>query len=277
VQARVGVTPVVLSYNEEPNLGRTLESLRWAGRVVVVDSGSSDRTEDIARRFGNVSWHVRSFDSFAGQWGFALRETGIESEYALLLDADHQVPAAFVAEIESSFLGRGHAGAIAGFEYVIYERRLGGSLYPPKLVIARPGAVRRITQPGHCPDFEVEGPLYRFRARLVHDDRKPIERFVRSQLAYSQQEAARILAGGPARWPDRLRRTGLMAPIAAAVAFARAGGPFRGAAAIRYACERATFECLLAMRLMTARLERGPGRLSSPVPGSDKQPGIDLS
>jgi hypothetical protein len=57
-----------------------------------------------------------------------------------------------------------------------------------------------------------------------------------------------------------------MVPIAAAVAYARAGGPFRGAAAIRYACERATFECLLAMRLTTARL-------SSPARGSDKERG----
>ena len=61
------ITPVILTYNEEPNLGRTLESLRWAPRVVVVDSGSTDATRAIAERFSNVAWFERRFDDFARQ------------------------------------------------------------------------------------------------------------------------------------------------------------------------------------------------------------------
>ena len=57
------ITPIVLTYNEAPNIRRTLDSLRWAERVVVVDSGSKDGTEEIAKSFSNVVWYVRNFDS----------------------------------------------------------------------------------------------------------------------------------------------------------------------------------------------------------------------
>lgn len=55
--ARSMVTPVLLTYNEEVNIARTLAGLRWARRVIVVDSFSNDQTECIARSFSNVSWY----------------------------------------------------------------------------------------------------------------------------------------------------------------------------------------------------------------------------
>ena len=84
----MNVTPVILTYNEEPNLGATLTSLTWASRIVVVDSGSSDRTAEIARSFPNVAWFVREFDSHSAQWSFAVHGTSVDTRYLLALDAD---------------------------------------------------------------------------------------------------------------------------------------------------------------------------------------------
>ncbi len=46
------ITPLILTWNEEPNLRRCLERLRWAARIVVVDSGSTDGTRGGGRRPG---------------------------------------------------------------------------------------------------------------------------------------------------------------------------------------------------------------------------------
>ena len=73
------ITPIILTYNEAPNIRRTLDSLRWAERVVVVDSGSTDGTEGSPRAFRNVDWYVRNFDSFKAQCEYAIHHTGIET------------------------------------------------------------------------------------------------------------------------------------------------------------------------------------------------------
>jgi glycosyltransferase involved in cell wall biosynthesis len=250
VSALAQVTPVVLTWNEEANLGRVLADLRWAPRVVVVDSGSTDATPEIARGFGNVRWLVRPFDTHAAQWRYGVECT--DTEYVLALDADYRVPPPFTAEIERAFLPGRFAGGVAAFRYHVRGRPLKGSVYPPKVVIFRRDDVE-IGQPGHSQDVSVRGPQYRFAERLVHDDRKPVGRFVRSQIAYAKLEADRLEAPGAARWQDRLRRAAVMPFLAGPGAFLAAGGPAAGWRAVQYACERTVFECLLVMELLRRR------------------------
>jgi glycosyltransferase involved in cell wall biosynthesis len=249
------VTPVVLTYNEEPNVGRTLDSLRWAHTVVVLDSGSTDQTESIARAFENVVWCERTFDTHVAQWEYGIRQTGITSEYVLALDADMQVTDEFLQELENNFPYGQTVGGITPFEYRYHGRALAGSLCPPQLRLFRHDEVG-ISQPDHTQRFSVSGEIYRFRNRLVHDDRKPVDRWVASQVAYQLLNEQELSNGRRQRLRDHLRRAGLMPPIVGALAYLRAGGPFKGAAAARYAYERMTSESILAVRLMDARLQK---------------------
>lgn len=246
------ITPLILTYNEEPNIYRTLDALRWANRVVVLDSGSTDKTEEIARSFENVSWQTRRFDNHKTQWEYGIHRTSIETEYILSLDADYEVPPAFVEELVREFMPGNFAGGLTAFTYSFYGHPLSGSVYPAQFRVFKQSTVR-VEQLGHTQVFEVDEPTYTFRTRLIHDDRKPLERWVSSQLAY-QVLNEEILSSGGTRWRDHLRRMGLMPPVMALLAYFRAGGPFRGAAAARYAYERAVCESLLAIRVMNSRL-----------------------
>ena len=66
------ITVLVLTYNEAPNIRRTLDGLRWAHQVIVVDSFSLDGTCDIAREYKNVKVVQRHFDNHADQWNHGL-------------------------------------------------------------------------------------------------------------------------------------------------------------------------------------------------------------
>lgn len=248
------ITPVVLTYNEEPNISRTLDALRWAQTVVVLDSGSTDKTKEIVSSYDNVQWFERAFDNHQAQWEHAIHGTGIASEYVLALDADMQVTDAFKDELEETFLPGNFAGGDVPFAYCYYGRTLRGSLYPDQVRVFRRQDLL-LTQLDHSQHFAVSGTVYRFRNRLIHDDRKPLERWVTAQVSYQELNEAAIRNGGPSRLRDYLRRSGLMPPVIGLFAYFRSGGPFGGAASARYAYERIVCESLLAIRLMNSRLQ----------------------
>src|SRR6202034_4930223 len=87
----------MIAMNEEANLARTLDSVRWADEIIVVDSGSKDRTIEIAKSFGaKASYHA--FGGHGEQKNVALDLC--TSEWILLLDADEVLTTELQAEIQ---------------------------------------------------------------------------------------------------------------------------------------------------------------------------------
>jgi glycosyltransferase involved in cell wall biosynthesis len=205
------ITAMVITYNEGPNLGRCLSGLRWAPRILVVDSGSTDETLDIARQHPRVDLVERPFDDFAAQCNFGLAQ--IKTGWVLSLDADYQLSEALVAEI-LALREDDAAGYSAAFIYRIYGRPLRGSLYPPRVVLyRREGAAYR--NEGHAHRIAVAGRVGTLHSKILLDDRKPISRWFASQRHYAEREADYLLGTPRADlgWADRVRLMGWPAPI----------------------------------------------------------------
>ncbi len=98
---RADVTVIILAYNEEINLPWALESVvGWAREIFIVDSFSTDRTIEIAKRYPCcVVQHV--FEDYANQRNFAIRSLPIQSEWIFFLDADEWIPNELRDEIAS--------------------------------------------------------------------------------------------------------------------------------------------------------------------------------
>jgi glycosyltransferase involved in cell wall biosynthesis len=95
--ARPPISAAVICFNEERNIARCLEALAWCEQTVVVDSGSTDRTVEIARQF-RCEIVQRKFDTFMNQKNFALDQC--RHEWVLSADADEVITPALTAEIE---------------------------------------------------------------------------------------------------------------------------------------------------------------------------------
>ena len=254
------ITPVILTFNEAPNIGRTLERLGWARDVVVVDSGSTDDTLAIIKRFANVRVFTRPFDTHAQQWNFATGDTGVASEWVLRLDADYILEPGLRDEIAALVPPADVTAYEIAFTYCIDGRPLRGSLYPPLPILFRRGQVR-IVQDGHTEKVHPAGRVERLRGRMLHDDRKSFARWLTSQKRYQAQEAAKLMAK-PWRelgWPDRIRRTRILGAPAVAVhcLFVR-GLLFDGMVGLRYTAQRVMADLILSAQLLRRDFGRKP-------------------
>ncbi|MEN6566691.1 MAG: glycosyltransferase family 2 protein [Veillonellales bacterium] len=87
---------LILTYNEEKNIASCMESVQFADEIIVVDSGSSDKTVEIAVRLGaKVVFHPMD-EGFAGQRNFALNQTA--ADWVLFLDADERITVELAVE-----------------------------------------------------------------------------------------------------------------------------------------------------------------------------------
>ena len=66
------LTALILTYNEQENISRTLDSISWVQKILIIDSYSTDDTVKLASSYPNVSVVQRAFDSHTKQWNFGL-------------------------------------------------------------------------------------------------------------------------------------------------------------------------------------------------------------
>jgi glycosyltransferase involved in cell wall biosynthesis len=246
------ITPVILTYNEAPNIARTLERLEWARDIVVVDSFSRDETLSLIAGTPQARIFQREFDCHENQWNFALKETGIDSEWVLALDADYLVTPELIEELRELKPGAHIAGYRAQFVYCVNGRPLRGSAYPPVAVLyRREGSEYR--QDGHTQRVLVQGNVESLRAPILHDDRKSFDHWLRSQARYMKLEAT-TLARSKWRdlgWADRLRKLRVVAPFAMPLyCLLIKGAILDGRAGIFYAFQRMLSELLLSLYLI---------------------------
>ena len=131
------ITPIIMTYNEEPNIGRCLERLTWAQDIVVLDSFSTDQTCAIISRYKNTRLFQRSFNHHADQWSFAIKQTCIQAEWVLALDADYVLSEDLIKEMKGLELRDDIEGYTVTFVYKINGRILRSSLYPPVTILYR--------------------------------------------------------------------------------------------------------------------------------------------
>jgi glycosyltransferase involved in cell wall biosynthesis len=248
-----GATPILITFNEAPNIARTLNKLGWARRIVVVDSGSSDGTLEILARYPQVALFTRAFDNFADQCNFGLAQ--VQTEWALSLDADYELSDCLVQELSSLDEEQDVAGYRASFVYRIHGRPLRGTLYPPRVVLYRVKDARYVNE-GHGHKVVVSGVVRTLSGVIYHDDRKPLSRWFDSQQSYARLEADYLLKADRDTMsaPDRLRRMAWPAPIVVLFyVLVIKGCLFDGWPGWFYALQRVLAECMIALELINRR------------------------
>jgi len=197
---RVKVSVIVPVRNEEGNLERCLESVRWADEVWVVDSGSTDGTVEIAEGFGA---RVAQFDykgGFPKKKNWALEHLALRNEWVFFLDADETLPAEAEEEIgEIVARAGGYDGYWINRRFQFLGKWMRHAYYPNwnlRLFRREKGRFEKITE-GETKSGDVEihehvvvkGTTGRLRCEMDHYPYPSIEAFVEKHNRYSNWEA----------------------------------------------------------------------------------------
>ncbi len=250
------ITPIIITFNESDNIARVLERLRWAPRVIVVDSFSTDDTETLCRSFPNVEFVQRAFDSPAGQfnhgaslavtpWVFSLGADYVMSE-ELIEELGHLKPAPEVTAHQVSF------------RYCINGRPLRANLYPSATMMYLRERCHFL-QDGHTERLVNDGRVAELRGKIDHDDRKPLSRWLQSQIKYSDQECRKLLAleQGTGRVQDRIRRLIFVAPpLVLVYTLFFKGLILDGWHGWFYSLQRTLAEIFMSLRLLDVRITK---------------------
>jgi glycosyltransferase involved in cell wall biosynthesis len=246
------VTPLILTYNEEPNIAQTLKAISWARSIIVVDSYSTDSTLQILSSFPNVTVIQRKFDHFADQCNFGL--SNINTKWVLSLDADYICSDSLAQEIMN--LNDSNSGYRAKFQYGVYGKALRASLYPPRTVLYEREKAHYFRD-GHAHRVQIQGKIGDLASTILHDDRKPLVHWVQSQTKYAEHEATKLTytTNSSLGWKDRVRKNALLAPVLTFLycLFVK-GLILDGRAGLHYTMQRVFAELILSLTILDQKL-----------------------
>lgn len=244
------ITPLILTYNEAPNIKRTLDCLSWVQTIVVIDSFSTDETLEILASYSQVQIFQRKFDSFAEQCNYGLGK--ITSQWVLSLDADYLLTDALIDEIKALPPESDIDSYSIQFKYCVLGKPLRGTLLPPRKILYKKEKAF-YQNDGHAHRVCVEGKSRMLLGYIYHDDRKSLSRWLWAQDRYMVIEAKKLLDTpvNQLSWGDRIRRQKILAPlIIFFYCLIIKGGIFDGWHGWYYTLQRVFAEILLAIRLI---------------------------
>ena len=190
---RTNVAPVsvlVVARNEEQNIQACLRSARWAKEIVVVDTGSSDRTVDLA---GTLADKVlrRPWRGYARTKQEALPETSYD--WVFWLDADERFTPELAAEISSTLAKPQHAAYAVPRQAYFLGRWIKHSGWYPGYVTRLFRKDRARFGPALVHEgLEVEGTVGRLKSPLVHITDRTLEHYMRKFNRYTSLAAEEL-------------------------------------------------------------------------------------
>ncbi len=190
---------VLITLNEQVNLPRTLESVKplvrdGFGEIIVVDSGSTDRTLEIAQSCG-ARVFIEPWKGFAAQKNSAMEKAS--GDWVLQLDADEALEPELVEEIKAATEQKNVSGFwIPRKNFFLGRWIKHGGFYPdPKLRLIRRGA-GKFEEYGAHPTIKVNGPNGRLTHALIHNAYPTLRGYIDHMNSYSSSGAEVAAAKG---------------------------------------------------------------------------------
>ena len=185
---------IVITFNEEKNIAQALGSVSgWANEIFVLDSLSTDRTLDIAGRFG-CHIAVNNFENYSKQRNYALDHLPIRSEWVLFLDADEWLPDALKREISTLAASSPEEnGFYIKWRMIWMGRWIRRGYYPSWILRLFRHGKGRYGERSVNEHALVEGKTGKLHNDFMHENRKGVTDWITKHNGYATREARELL------------------------------------------------------------------------------------
>ncbi len=193
---KLPISITIIACNEEKRIGECLKSVMWADDIVVVDSGSTDRTVEIAEAHGARVMH-NDWPGYGAQKQFASKQA--KYDWILNLDADEYVTDDLAVSIRSAFqnLAESVVAFECNFEHFLMGRWLRhGEAYPdPHIRLFNRQAGDWNTRPIH-EHIEISGPTNKLEGSIRHRTVESLAEYIEKINHYTDLQAEIIVKSG---------------------------------------------------------------------------------
>lgn len=189
------ISAVILTKNEEENIGRCLESVKWCDEIIVIDDKSSDRTIGIARKYKAAIYSHPLNNDFSAQRNFGISKA--KNEWVLFVDSDEVVSDALAYEVSNAIgLKDQNLNGFNGF----YVRR-SDFIWGKQLKYGETGNIKllRLARKNYGAwkgmaheKWEVKGPIGNLKNPLLHYPHKTLEEFLKEVNFYTDIRAREL-------------------------------------------------------------------------------------
>jgi len=186
------VTAIILTKNEEQNITDCLESIKgFCQRAVVIDSGSTDKTVEIAKNLG-ADVYTHAFENYARQFNWGIDNTGINTKWTLRLDADERLTPALCREL-CALINKHENNDINGItmqaDYYFLGRHIShGRAKKRKLMLFKTGVGRIEDRRMDEHTILSEGSSVAAKEKFLHYDFKSLSTYIAKLNWYATRE-----------------------------------------------------------------------------------------
>ncbi len=178
---------VVITKNEGSRIKACLESIKWAAEIVVVDTGSTDQTLDIVKKYTNKIYSVKPQD-FAGARNFAMEKTS--GDWVFYVDADERVLESLQKEIEVMITSADFGAFAISRKNIIFGKEVRyGPFWPDWVIrlIKKENFKEWVGKIHEQPKFK--GKLGYSKNSLLHLTHRSLDQIVQKSLEWSKIDA----------------------------------------------------------------------------------------
>lgn len=177
------LTVIIPTFNEEAYIEDALFSVSFADEIIVVDSFSTDKTPEIAKKYTS-KFLQREFDNFSNQKNFALNEA--TGDWVLFVDADERLTHSLEAEIVETIENPKHSGYKINFPHFYMNRFLYHHSDDVLRLVKREGAkfTGSVHEKLHC-----NGSIGKLKNKMLHFTYKGLDNYIQKKESYAWFQA----------------------------------------------------------------------------------------